>query len=296
MRSKRLILCVASFLVCALFITCMPVTTYAASKKLPRAKITKLESYAWYDSADWSYSEDEEYTPKHEYYDSDRDDYYIMSMYIGCRKEKGDVKYQFAVREGKKGKWNKFSYGKDRTVSWFDIPKNKTVYVKVRTYKEKNGKRKYGKWSPIVKESSHFKDIDSVSAYARNGYIKGYIRGAFKGETIKVKIGKKIYSTKVKKTSKKYKFKIGIGKHDPGKKVHIILCSPVGSKNLDYTYTLWYAKNVKVGFTKKQVRWTWGSPSSKSSSSGGWSYWHYDDGSYVDFKNGRVKYWYDAAG
>lgn len=56
-------------------------------------------------------------------------------------------------------------------------------------------------------------------------------------------------------------------------------------------------KNVRVGMTKAQVRRSyWGSPDDTASSSGGWSYWYYDDGSYIAFRYGRVKYWYDAAG
>ena len=53
---------------------------------------------------------------------------------------------------------------------------------------------------------------------------------------------------------------------------------------------------IRKGMTKKQVKYTWGPPDRKASSSGGWSYWYWDDGSYVDFKHGKVKYWYDAEG
>lgn len=51
---------------------------------------------------------------------------------------------------------------------------------------------------------------------------------------------------------------------------------------------------IAEDFTKNQVKWTdnWGSPDSSASESGGWSYWYYDDGSYIGFKNGRVRYWY----
>ena len=57
---------------------------------------------------------------------------------------------------------------------------------------------------------------------------------------------------------------------------------------------MYYAKKIAKGYTKKQVKWTdyWGSPDDTGSSSGGWSYWYYDDGSYVVFKHGRVRDWY----
>lgn len=61
-----------------------------------------------------------------------------------------------------------------------------------------------------------------------------------------------------------------------------------------------YAKNMKIGMTKKQLKCTyrflnhWGNPSSTAASSGGWSYWYYDDGSYIIFRYGKVKGWYDV--
>lgn len=273
--------------------------TYAASPKLPKAKITHINSYNWYE---YEWDEDmADYEPDYLYYDSgeynDDSGYYIKCVDFECRKEKGNVKYQFAFREGN-GAWDKFTYGKDRSVSYYDIPRNITVSVKVRTYKEIGGKRYYGKWSPVVKESTHDKEVHANRFYAKSRYVKGYIRGAFKGEKIKVKIGSKTYTAKVKRTAGKYKFKIRIGKHTPGQTVKIQLCSKTGDVMYTYTGDLYYAKDIGKGYTKKQVKWTyyWGSPDDTASSSDGWSYWYYDDGSYIGFKNGKVKYWYDAAG
>lgn len=127
-----------------------------------------------------------------------------------------------------------------------------------------------------------------------------------KGYTIKVKIGKKTYSKKMNTKTNKYKF--NIKKPACGSKITIKVYYKgkcVGKCDHydvdddedyteDYDY-VWYAKKVKIGMTKNQVRWTWGKPSRTSSASGGWTYWYWDDGSHVYFKKGKVKYWYDAA-
>ena len=126
-----------------------------------------------------------------------------------------------------------------------------------------------------------------------------------KGYTIKVKIGKKTYSKKMNTKTNTYKFKIK--KPSCGSKITIKVyykgkcvgkCDHYNDdEDEDYTEDhdyVWYAKKVKTGMTKKQVRWTWGSPSDTSSASGGWTYWYWDDGSHVYFKNGKAKYWYNA--
>ena len=277
------------------------ITIYAASK-LPRAKITGLLSHNWYEDADESYLDDESYTPEYIYYDdgdyNDDSSYYVKRIDIEWRKEKGNVKYQVAFHE--KGKsWQYVDMGKEVSGYAYDFPKNKIVYFKVRTYRDQNGKRKYGKWSPIVAESTHDKEVHVSDIYAKNGYVKGYIKGAFKGEIIKVKIGNKTYKKTIKKTSKKYSYKIKVKKLSLGKKVTVLLCSKFGEVIYTcYNNYVYFTKGIGKGYTKNQVKWTsnWGSPDDTASASGGWSYWYYDDGSYIGFKNGKVKYWYNAAG
>ena len=274
----------------------------AASPKVPQAKITHIWSYDWYEE-NKEYFIENNYVPKYVYYDygdyNDNSGYYVKVIEAKCRKAKGsNVKYQFAIREGKK-KWEKYPPDGRSTLNVYDFPKNITISIKVRYVKTKNGKNYYGKWSPVIKESTHDKEVHPSNIYTKKGYVKGYIKGAFKGEKIKVKIGKKTYTTTVKKTAKKYPFKINIGRHSPGITIKILLTSQFG--DTIYTYTNWhtyYAPKIKKGYTKKQVKNTkyWGSPDDTASSSGGWSYWYYDDGSYIGFKNGRVRYWYDAAG
>lgn len=270
---------------------------YAASSKIPQAKIAHFYVYDWFDYEE--YCEDVGYEPEHEYYNNgeyydDEDGYILKRAEIVARKEKGNYNYQYAFRIGNKGKWVKFSYGKSRNVSYYDLPKNRTIYVKVRCYKETNGKKKYGKWSPVVRTSTHDKEVHVNTIYARNGYVKGYLKGAIKGERIVVKAGKKTYSAKVKKTQNKYQFKINIGNHTPGITVKTYLRTPTNDTLFTSSDTLYYAYKIKKGFTKKQVKYTryWGSPDYSASSSGGWSYWNYEDGSSVTFRNGRVYSWY----
>lgn len=112
-----------------------------------------------------------------------------------------------------------------------------------------------------------------------------------KGAKIKVRIGGKTYTKKVtgkKKTTFKLKKKAKYGKKFT---IKVYYNGKLIASDWDY---VWYASKLKRGFTKNQARWTWGKPDSKSSSSGGWSYWYYDDGSEIYFKNGRIKYWYNA--
>ncbi len=121
-----------------------------------------------------------------------------------------------------------------------------------------------------------------------------------KGAVLKVKVGKKTYTKKIRNNKKKVKVKIR--KTAYGKKVTLKLYykgKQIGRDDCSHGEDrVLYAKKIKKGMTKKQVKYLyyWGPPRSKSSASGGWSYWHYSDGSYVAFKNGRVWSWYNAAG
>ena len=65
--------------------------------------------------------------------------------------------------------------------------------------------------------------------------------------------------------------------------------------DLEKTGELLSRLRKECGMTQKQVRYTWGAPSSTSSSSYGFTYWNWDDGSMVSFRNGVVDYWFDAA-
>lgn len=259
-----------------------------------KATMSGFRSYNWY--ADDYYSfwiGGVEYDPDYEYYDSD-DMLYMKKVSLKCKSQKGNVKYQFAFKwEG--GSWDYYNSGKDRSVYWYDIPKNKTVYAKVRAYKVVGEWTYYGEWSAVTKESTANKSIKAKAYYSSSSkYVQGTVKGAFKGEKVVVKVGKKTYTQKITKNGT-FKFKIKVGKIKPGKKITYKLRTKFNQNIGTYSDIAWYAKKVKVGMTKTQVRYTWGTPSRKTSASGGWDLWYWGDGSYVYFKNGKVKYWYNGS-
>ena len=255
-----------------------------------KVKITEMTPYAWYDY------DDDDYDMEYEYYNGDDKDnengYYVMAVGLKCSKAPGGVSYEFAFKDKESG-WNYARYGKTRAVYYYDYPKNKKVFAKVRAYKKVNGKKIYGPWSSIQSETTHYKKVRLSDYYEKkHRYIKGKILGGYKGEIIKLTIGKKTYTKKIKKNgTTSFKFRVGRIKAGTDYKVALL----TKFKDPLYTYydEAWYATKVKNGMTKHQVRYTWGKPDDTSSSSGGWVYWYYDDGSYVYFKNGKVKYWYD---
>lgn len=122
-----------------------------------------------------------------------------------------------------------------------------------------------------------------------------------KGDKIKVKIGKKTYTYKIKKNYKKYKSTKKIKKHltKYGNNYTIKVYNKSGKIISSKTQKMYYAKKIKKKMTKKQVRWTvkWGAPDS-SEVNDKHTWWYYDkngDGiqdSYVHFKNGKVVGWY----
>ena len=115
-----------------------------------------------------------------------------------------------------------------------------------------------------------------------------------KGSVLKVKVGKKTYTKKIKNYKKKIKIKIKKAKY--GSKINIQLIyngKVVGRSETDY---VWYAKKLRRGMTKKQAKYTWGWPEDTDSASGGWSFWYYGDGSSITFRHGKVNSWYDTNG
>lgn len=153
-------------------------------------------------------------------------------------------------------------------------------------------------WSYGTEWSTNYDIIDHSFITRNSKTVKVKVKNALKGSKVKVKIGKKTYTKKVKSSSKTIKIKI----KKPvkyGQKVKITVTyngKVIGKDKCDEWDVVWYANKIKVGMTKKQVKYTWGTPESKSSASGGWAFWHYSDGSRVTFRNGKVRSWYDTAG
>ncbi len=68
-----------------------------------------------------------------------------------------------------------------------------------------------------------------------------------------------------------------------------------GGRWKDRTKVISSYRSIRKGMTKAQVKRSyWGPPDDTASSSGGYSYWYYEDGSYIVFKHGKVSYWYNA--
>ena len=164
-------------------------------------------------------------------------------------------------------------------------------------------------WKLESPDSYYYKSYNVTyhsPVYRNSKSITIELDNPIKGSVVKVKIGKKTYK---KKVGIKKKIKIKIKKPKYGQKVKINVYYKGQCIGKTYWYedgeyyletgeTVYYAKDIKKNMTKKQVRnlYYWGGPDDTGSSSGGWSYWYYDDGSYIGFKKGRVKYWYNAAG
>lgn len=142
--------------------------------------------------------------------------------------------------------------------------------------------------------------------YPKSKSITVKLHNGIKGSVVKVKIGKKTYKKKVGNSKKlkiklkkrpKYGQKVSIKVYYRGQVIGENYYYYDGAYELEDDEIVYYAKKIRRGMTKKQVKCTlyWGGPDDTASASGGWSYWYYDDGSYIGFKRGRVRYWYDAA-
>lgn len=130
--------------------------------------------------------------------------------------------------------------------------------------------------------------------YSSKTSVKVTAYNVHAGDKLVLKIGKKKYTKKIKKNASKKTIKFKIKKTSPGKTVTLKLYNKYGQLLDEDDDIIYYAKNIKMGMTKKQVEYLvyWGYPDDTSKSSGGWTYWYYDDGSCVGFKNGRVRYYY----
>ena len=153
-------------------------------------------------------------------------------------------------------------------------------------------------WKYNTKYSVSYNVTWNTDVYRNSKSVTVTLKNPVKGSTVIVQIGNKKYKKKVGK-GKKVKVKIKKPKKY-GKRIYIDVKYKgkwIGTTD-SYGYdTVYYAKSIKKGMTKKQfkhTRYYWGSPDDTASASGGWTYWYYDDGSYIGFKKGKVKYWYNA--
>lgn len=268
-------------------------------KILPgRAKITGMCPYEWFYDDDNSYTEEyPDREMRYEYYSSSVGDFFIEECDLRCGVVPGGVSYQFAFYDG--SGWDYCSYGKDRTVYWYDFPRNRTLYAKVRAYKVVNGVKYYGKWSPTVSETSKWKQVHSRAYRPNAKYVRGYISNVYKGEYLKIQVGKKTIIKRISKSASKYTFKYKFKKMKPGTKIKITLLSRFKEQITYWDDYCYYAK-PKKGMTKKQARWIegWGAPDEKYYTANSEIWWYDDDGdgyaddSYLYFYHGKLKNWY----
>ena len=134
--------------------------------------------------------------------------------------------------------------------------------------------------------------VSTVYRYTKK--LKVTLKNVHKGDRVKVKIGRKTHTIKIKKDKKKYVCRVRIS-GSAGTKIRITVTNQFKQTLKTKTTKVYYAPWIKKGMTKSQCRnvpW-WGKPDDKSYYSNG-EIWTYDDGSWVVFKHGRIVGWYSA--
>lgn len=151
-------------------------------------------------------------------------------------------------------------------------------------------------WKYHTKYSVSYDVTWNTYVYSNSKHVTVTLKHPAKGATVIVQIGKKKYKKKAGK-GKKVKVKIKKPKKY-GQKIYIdVKYKGKWIGEASYYDVVYYAKSIKKGMTKKQFKHTlnyWGSPDDTASASGGWTYRYYDDGSYIGFKKGKIKFWYNA--
>ena len=154
-------------------------------------------------------------------------------------------------------------------------------------------------WKFAETNSLSYNIIDHTPVYKTSTSITVKLKNPAKGAVLRATIAGKKYETKITNESKKIKVKLKQSKYGSKIKLELLYKGKViGKDDCDQWDNVLYAKNIKKGMTKNQVKYLyyWGGPDDTASASGGWSYWYYDDGSYIAFKKGKVYAWYNAAG
>lgn len=199
-------------------------------------------------------------------------------------------------------KAHEFEYSK--LIKWAEPKANGIFEYKCSDCGQTTRKKVVWNFKKAYKGTDGYASFDVSSRnniYRNTRYITLKTYSYDKGYVLKIKVGKKTYTRKMNGKTNKYRIKIK--KPSYGSKISIKTyyknkCVGVDSSNA-FNKVL-YAKNMKTGMTKKQLKCTyrflhhWGNPSSTATSSNGWSYWYYDDGSYIIFRHGKVNGWYDV--
>ena len=224
------------------------------------------------------------YWEKEEYNYLKADNNYHKEKYY-CYRCNGE-KYDGKLRHS----WEIVSYSKYASLT--SPGKYKAVCSDCNATIQRSFKWKYGGEGSLDYDIDYHSDV-----YKNSKKITVTLKQPSKGCLLKIKIGKRTYKKKIKNNKKKIKIKIKKPKYGKTIKVTLLYKGQIiGRENWPDNDCVYYAKKIKKGMTKNQVGNTcyWGWPSSTGSYSGGWTFWYYDDGSFVGFKNGKVKTWYNA--
>ena len=128
-------------------------------------------------------------------------------------------------------------------------------------------KKVYKKWKSGTDYSRNY-DIKHGTVFNRQTSITVKLKRPSKGTVLQATIGTKKYKKKIKNNKKTVKLNIKPAEY--GEKIKLALYykgKKIGKDSCDYNDEVWYSNRVTEGMTQKQVRHTWGAPSSTSSSS-----------------------------
>ena len=123
------------------------------------------------------------------------------------------------------------------------------------------------------------------------------VKGAYKGDTIVLKIGDRIYSVKVKKNivNEAKALNVPVARPKTGAKISVVLKDKYGFTRTTYTDKVYYSYSIWVGMTKQQlVQSTFGYPDRRNDY-GSFQQWVYEypdnEYWYIYFENGRIVSW-----
>ena len=106
-----------------------------------------------------------------------------------------------------------------------------------------------------VKVVKPFASIESNYIYKTSTKVKGKASWVHKGDRVKVKIGKKTYTKKIKKDKKTFKFSVKIKRAKAGTKTQVTLVNKFGQTLAKEAKDVVYATDtLRVGMSEKQVK------------------------------------------
>ncbi len=154
--------------------------------------------------------------------------------------------------------------------------------------------------SPEGYTNSKTTKISKVDGYAElSNYVfytstkaKLTVRHGSKGDKLKVKIGGRTYTKKLKSNKKKQKITIKIKKAAAGSKIKITLFDKYGAKKGAESGMVYYGNAIYVGMSARNATLTtWGSPVRRNNWGTGYEQWVFESANstvYAYIKNGKV--------